>query len=181
MEERANTERDKLIVRILGDTGIRLGELIKLTPSDLRIDGRKHYLRVHGKGGRERLVPIAPILARRIERYVQRNRRDTPSSRLLLGLNRRAASGEYEALKESGVQQMIRTLAEDAGIRKRVYPHLFRHSFITWQLRTGTNPIVLTRIVGHESLTMINHVYANLTMDDAHDALMRSLLAEQER
>jgi len=181
MEERAGNERDKLIVRLLGDSGIRLGELIKLTPDDLRMDRNKYYLRVQGKGGRERLVPVSPTLARRLERYAQRIRRESPSGRLFLGLKRRAASGEYEALRESGVQQMIHGLAEDCGIRKRVYPHLFRHSFITWQLRTGTNPIVLSRIVGHESLTMINQVYANLTMDDAHDALMRSLVAEQER
>ena len=181
MEERAGNERDKLIVRLLADSGIRLGELIKLTPDDLRMDRNKYYLRVQGKGGRERLVPVSPTLARRLERYAQRIRRESPSGRLFLGLKRRAASGEYEALRESGVQQMIHGLAEDCGIRKRVYPHLFRHSFITWQLRTGTNPIVLSRIVGHESLTMINQVYANLTMDDAHDALMRSLVAEQER
>jgi len=181
MEERAGNERDKLIVRLLADSGIRLGELIKLTPDDLRMDRNKYYLRVQGKGGRERLVPVSPTLARRLERYAQRIRRESPSSRIFLGLKRRATSGEFEALRESGVQQMIRGLAEDSGIRKRVYPHLFRHSFITWQLRTGTNPIVLSRIVGHESLTMINQVYANLTVDDAHDALMRSLVAEQER
>jgi integrase len=103
------------------------------------------------------------------------------SGRLFLGLRRRPSSGKLEELRDSGVQQMIRALAEEAGIRKRVYPHLFRHSFITWQLRTGTNPIVLSRIVGHESLTMINEVYANLTMEDAHDALMRSLLAERSK
>jgi integrase len=180
MEERAGNERDKLIVRLLGDSGIRLGELLKLTPDDLRMDRNKHYLRVQGKGGRERLVPVSPTLARRLERYAPRIRRESPSARLFLGLKRRAASGEYEALRESGVQQMIHGLAEDCGIRKRVYPHLFRHSFITWQLRTGTNPIVLSRIVGHESLTMINLVYANLTVDDAHDALMRSLVAERD-
>ncbi|MGP8161475.1 MAG: tyrosine-type recombinase/integrase [Candidatus Dormibacteria bacterium] len=181
MEERAGNERDKLIVRLLADSGIRLGELIKLTPDDLRMDRNKYYLRVQGKGGRERLVPVSPTLARRLERHAQRIRRESPSSRIFLGLKRRATSGEFEALRESGVQQMIHGLAEDCGIRKRVYPHLFRHSFITWQLRTGTNPIVLSRIVGHESLTMINQVYANLTVDDAHDALMRSLVAEQER
>jgi integrase len=181
MEEHAGNERDKLIVRILADTGIRLAELLKLTASDLRIDGRKPYLRVQGKGGRERLVPVFPTLARRLERYVERGRRESRSGRLFLGLRRRPSSGEFEELRDSGVQQMIRALAEEAGIRKRVYPHLFRHSFITWQLRTGTNPIVLSRIVGHESLTMINQVYANLTMEDAHDALMRSLLAERSK
>ena len=75
---------------------------------------------------------------------------------------------------------MIRLLALDAGITKRVYPHLFRHSFITWQLEGGLNPILLSRIVGHESLTMINQVYAHVTMDTAYDALMRSLLGSED-
>jgi integrase/recombinase XerD len=58
MEDAARTERDKLIIRTLADTGIRVGELVKLRRSDLVTQGRQHYLRVRGKGSKERLVPI---------------------------------------------------------------------------------------------------------------------------
>lgn len=58
LEDAARTERDKLIVRTLADTRIRVGELAKLPTADLTMQGRQHYLRVHGKGSKERLVPI---------------------------------------------------------------------------------------------------------------------------
>jgi integrase/recombinase XerD len=178
MEDAAGLERDKLIVRVLGDTGIRLGELLKLAPEDILTEGRRHFLRVHGKGSRDRKVPITPTLAQRLKRYAQHTRRESSGSKLFVATRLRWPATEYTTLTESGVQQMIRMLALDAFITKRVYPHLFRHSFITWQLEGGLNPILLSRIVGHESLTMINQVYAHVTMDSAHDALMKALLAE---
>ncbi|PZR80604.1 MAG: hypothetical protein DLM65_07705 [Candidatus Aeolococcus gillhamiae] len=178
MESAAGLERDKLIVRTLADSGIRLGELLKSTPDDVLTEGRRHFLRVRGKGSRDRKVPIAPALAQRLKRFARHTRRESASARLFLTHKRSPRTGDYAALTESGVQQMIRLLALDAGITKRVYPHLFRHSFITWQLECGMNPILLSRVVGHESLTMINQVYAHVTMDTAYDALMKSLLAD---
>jgi integrase len=83
MEDAAVTERDKLIVRLLSDTGIRVGELVRLTLNDLIERDRTHYLRVGGKTG-ERMVPI-PRLYRRLLRYAQRGRpRDVPSDRILI-------------------------------------------------------------------------------------------------
>ncbi len=61
---------------------------------------------------------------------------------------------------------MIRDLAVKANITKRVYPHLFRHSFITNWLREGGNP-VFAQIVGHETLAMITRTYSHLVVDDA--------------
>jgi integrase/recombinase XerC len=60
MEDAAATERDKLIVRVLADTGMRLGELLVLRPDDVRLEGGKNVLKVLGKGDKERLVPVAP-------------------------------------------------------------------------------------------------------------------------
>jgi integrase len=91
------------IVRILADTGTRLGELINLTGSDLRIDGRKPYLRVQGKGGREPLVPVSPTLAGRLERYVERGRRESLSGRgsSACGAAPRAASSRTSGIPAS--------------------------------------------------------------------------------
>jgi integrase len=178
MEHTAGLERNKLIVRVLGDTGIRLGELLKLTADDILTEGRRHFLRVHGKGSRDRKVPLSPALALRLKRFVRYFPRAGTGAGLFVASRDSHDGFIHTPLTESGVQQMIRLLALDAGISKRVYPHLFRHSFITWQLEGGLNPILLSRIVGHESLTMINQVYAHVTMDTAHDALMRSLLAD---
>lgn len=182
MEDAASTERDKLIVRLLFETGMRLGELLALTGGDLQTTAGRAVLTVrHGKGDRGRLVPLSPALARRVRRYADRARGDTRSDRLFLGLRRRAASGELEPLTMSGAEQMIRHLAESAGISKRVYPHLLRHSMATDFLRRGGNPILLQQILGHTSLAMITQTYQHLTFGDAHDELMRVLLGDERR
>jgi integrase len=192
MEDVATAERDKLIVRLLADTGIRLGELLALRADSIRSESGKHLLKipgreraggrsswVGGKGDRERLVPISPTLARRLRRYGERGRRDATTDRLFLSLRRGRASGQFDALTEAAVEQMIRNLAETAGIKKRVYPHLLRHSFATEYLRRGGNPILLQQIMGHSSLAMITQTYQHLTLVDAHDELMRLLAADQ--
>ncbi len=73
---------------------------------------------------------------------------------------------------------MISTCAKVAGIRKRLYPHLFRHSFATWALSRGMNPVQLKDILGHSSLAMITNVYSHLAPEDAHAALMAAIGAE---
>jgi integrase/recombinase XerD len=181
LEDAASTERDKLIIRILADTGVRLDELLRLKADSVRLEpGRKWYLKVLGKGDKERMVPILPGLANRIDRYAKRTRKDSPSDLLFLGSRRSARSGEYEPLTESGTEQMIRELGLDV-LKRRVYPHLFRHSFVTEQLRRGMQPTLVAKIVGHTSLAMIDQVYQHLTVTDAHEALMRSLMGEGRR
>jgi len=192
LEDAAATERDKLIVRVLADTGLRLGELLALRPDDIRTEHGRHMLkvtgrqrargrsaRVGGRGDRERLVPLAPSLARRLRRFADRSRPDATSDRLFLTLRRGRASGQLDGLTESAVEQMIRSLGEVAGIEKRVYPHLLRHSFATEYLRRGGNPILLQQILGHSSLAMITQTYQHLTVLDAHDELIRLLAADQ--
>ena len=73
IEDAADSERDKLIVRILADTGLRVGELVKLRQRELLERDRSWYLRVQGKGERERLVPMSPVLARRLLRGARKN------------------------------------------------------------------------------------------------------------
>jgi integrase/recombinase XerD len=178
MEDVAKTERDKLIVRVLADTGIRLGELVGVRISDVLLQGRRHYLRVRGKGDIERLVPISPGLYTRLRRYIDRSRpKDVGGDHLFIALRRNPA-GDLDPLTASGVEQMIKILAQVAGIEKRVYPHLLRHSFVTWSLTRGMNPIQLAQIVGHTSLAMIQQVYSHLTPSDAYDAMLKVLTAE---
>src|SRR5215469_3228376 len=178
IEDVAETERDKLIVRLLADTGIRVGELVKLRTSDFVERDRNLYLHVQGKGARERLAPLSPALARRLRRYTERSRpADANGDRLFLA-RRRSVSGEHEPITDSGVQQMIRNLGERAGIGKRVHPHLFRHSAATYMLQRGMNPLLVAQVLGHTSLAMIQRVYAHLTPTDAHQALMQVLRPE---
>src|SRR5437762_13329199 len=78
VEEASRTERDALIVRLLADTGIRVGELVGLRTNDLERQPKAGFLKVRGKGDKERKVPVAPALARRLALYIERKRpRDT--------------------------------------------------------------------------------------------------------
>jgi integrase/recombinase XerD len=119
---------------------------------------------VRGKGDRERLVPLSPSLARRLKRFGDRARGEASSDRLFLTLRRGRESGKLDAITESAVEQMIRALGEVAGIKKRVYPHLVRHSFATDYLRRGGNPILLQQILGHTSLAMITQTYQRVPL-----------------
>ncbi|HVD02205.1 MAG TPA: tyrosine-type recombinase/integrase [Candidatus Dormibacteraeota bacterium] len=180
LEDAATSERDGLIIRLLADTGIRVGELVQLRLRDVAERDRDPFLKIRGKGDRERLVPVSPALYRRLTRYAERQRpKDTNSERLFLSRRRSRTTGDYDALTESGVQQLVRDLDERAGIQKRVHPHVFRHSAATHMLRRGMNPLLVTQVLGHTSLAMIQQVYAHLTPTDAHQALMAALRQEQ--
>lgn len=182
LEDAARNERDKLMVRLMADTGIRVTELLGLTRTDLVERDRNHYLRIAGrsqgggaKGDRSRLVPI-PRLWRRLQRYIDRGRpTDANSERIFLASRRDRRTGDYEPLTKSGVEQVVRNLAELAGIKKRTYPHMLRHSYATWALNHGMNAIMLAQVLGHSSLTMIQRTYAHSTPADAHEMLAKLL------
>jgi integrase/recombinase XerD len=176
LEDAAATERDKLIVRILADTGVRLAELLGLTLADLIEQGRDRFLKVTGKGSRERLVPVAPGLFTRLRRFAARGRpEDARTDRIFVTLRRDYRSGTYEPLDPRGVEQMLHALARRVGIEQRVYPHLLRHSFATWALQRNMNAVTLQRILGHADLTMISGTYAHLVPADTAAAMMALL------
>ena len=181
MEDAAATERDKLIVRVLADTGLRLSELLGLTRADLIEQGRDRYLKVSGKGSRERLVPVQPALYSRLRRYVERGRpQDANTDRIFLTLRRNRTTKEYEPVARRAVQDLTYVLAAKAGVTgKPTNPHAFRHAFATWCLRRGMNPIQLQRILGHATLEMISNVYGHLAPSDAAAALMQVLRSEE--
>ncbi|MGH7867690.1 MAG: tyrosine-type recombinase/integrase, partial [Candidatus Dormibacteraceae bacterium] len=181
LEVKAGNERDALIVRILADTGLRVGELINLKIDSVIQRDRAAFLRVQGKGDKERLVPILPSLHRRIKRYAEGLREmETASRRLFLSRRRDPTSGDYKALTESGVQQMVREVADRARLSKRIHPHVFRHSAATFMLQRGMDSVLVAQVLGHESLQMIQRVYSHLTPLDAHKALASALSEDED-
>lgn len=177
LEMAAPTERDRMIIRLLADTGIRVGELCALRPADImRVQDRRAFRKVRGKGSKERLVPLPPPMVRRLDSYARTRPADTHTDRLFLALRRRP-NGDYAALSTSGVLQLLRSAAARAGITKRVHPHLLRHSFATEALRRGMNPVQLAQLLGHSGLRMIEQVYSHLTATDAYDAVLKLLTA----
>jgi len=173
LEDAAVTERDKVIIRLLADSGVRLGELLGLRSTDLIEQGRERYVKVNGKGARQRLVPVAPALYQRLRRLAARGH-----DRIFVTVRRSPRTREYEPLAARSVQNMLRFTAEAAGLGRHVHPHLFRHSYATWALRKGMNPLQLQRILGHADLTMISTVYSHLNASDSYTAMLDLLRAE---
>lgn len=178
LEAAMPTERDKLIIRILGDCGLREGEVARLRVQDVVRPENRGQLHVLGKGRRERRVPVAPRLLRRIERHIH-SRPPTASDRIFLAL-RRGPSGEYDPLAESGIRQMIRDAGLRAALRRPVNPHLLRHSWITEMLRQGMDPVQLSLIAGC-SIQVIQDHYEHLTQDDAYESMLKALTARDAR
>lgn len=174
IEAAAERERDRLIVRLLADTGMRVGELVGLRLSDIKSDAGKTFLTVNGKTD-ERDIPLMPELHKRLRRYINDTRpKKAESNRVFLALRRRPGGG-VEPLTESGVQQIVRELAETAEIGRRVHPHLFRHSFVTDRLNRRMSPVHLKEMVGHKSMAMIDRVYSHIKPADVYDEFARSM------
>jgi len=172
LERAALTERDKVIIRLLADTGLRPGELISIRGVDVQRNARRHYVRVRGKTG-EREVGITPEMYRRLTQLAKGD--DEP---IIVGIRRDRRTGEREPLTVNGVRQMIRDLALDTGLRTTVTPYTFRHSACHWMLINGMPTVEVASILGHGSEQMIREHYANIGKEDAHDKLMALLRAE---
>jgi integrase/recombinase XerD len=183
LEDAATTERDKLIVRVLADSGLRLSELLALTRADLMEQGRDRYMKIHGKGSRDRLVPLVPGLYQRLRRYADNGRpKGATSDRIFLIARHSRKTGGYEPLVPRAVQELMDTLAAKAEIddKKKTNPHALRHSFATWCLQRGMSVIQLQRILGHSSLEMLNRIYSHLAPKDAAAALIAVMRSDQD-
>jgi integrase/recombinase XerD len=169
-------ERDKLIIRIFGDCGLRLDELTRLDAKDVVRSGRQAYLRVVGKRGRIRDVPIPPSLLRRLDRFAEARPEEREGDAIFLGVRMR--SGVYSRLTDMGVYQVVKDAFRRAGIGKPVYPHLLRHSWMTEMLRNGMHPIQLSLIAGASPEVIAGH-YTHLNKEDAYDAMITALSVQR--
>jgi integrase/recombinase XerD len=179
LEQAMPKERDKVIIRVFGDCGLRLEELSRLTAADLIRGGRQVHLRVHGKRDRIRDVPVPPRVARRLDRLIAARPEDRSSDAIFLAL-RRGPLGDYEALTKAGAYQVVKRAVANAGIAKRVHPHLLRHSWITEMLRRDMNAVQLSFIAG-ASPEVIASCYAHLTKEDSYESMIRALVSRDRR
>lgn len=168
----AEVPRDAVIVRVLADTGIRASELLGLRPSDLKRVGRQTFIQVRGKGSKERMVAVNNKTFQALQDFARGQKLD-PEEPIFRTL-RRKASGQKEPMSLDALQGMLRILALRAGIKKRVYTHLFRHSYATYMLNQNVNPVQLARMLGHSSLRMVDQVYSHLTPGDSYEAMAKA-------
>ena len=141
-------QRNRAIIEVLYSCGLRVSELCSLRLSDLYISER--FLRVTGKGGKQRLVPISERAIAEIEAYFEdRNRIEIKRGyEDYMFISERLK----KPLSRITVFHMIKELVKAVGIKKNVSPHTFRHSFATHLLEGGANLRVIQAILGHESI-----------------------------
>lgn len=149
--------RDRAIMEVLYGCGLRVSELCGLRLSGLHFDAG--YVRVIGKGDKERLVPIGPEAMRRVEQYRTEERVHLPVQKKaedLLYLNARGGG-----LSRVSVFNTVKELARRAGITKVVGPHTFRHSFATHLVEGGADLRAVQEMLGHASITT-TEIYTHL-------------------
>ncbi|MFV8282814.1 site-specific tyrosine recombinase XerD [Christiangramia marina] len=142
-------ERNRAIIETLYGCGLRVSELTELKLSDLFFD--EGFIKITGKGNKQRFVPISEYTIKYITLYKDEVRphqpiKDEYSDTLFL--NRRGRQ-----LTRAMIFTIVRKLTEEAGIKKKVSPHTFRHSFATHLLENGADLRAIQQMLGHESIT----------------------------
>jgi integrase/recombinase XerD len=151
--------RDRAILETLYGAGLRISELVALDVDDVDLD--EGSVRATGKGSKQRIVPLGRFAVRALQAYLTRARPSMagPRTRGALFLNRRGGR-----LTRQGCTNIIRSMARRAGIRKRVTPHMLRHSFATHLLEGGADVRVVQELLGHASLSS-TQIYTLVTGD----------------
>lgn len=144
----AEGARNYAIIETLYSCGLRVSELTHLRFSDLFFD--KGFVRVQGKGSKQRLVPISGVAVQKIENYLLHRNQQTvkKGNENILFLSSRGT-----AISRITIFRYIRQYAAAAGIDKEISPHVFRHSFATHLLERGANIRVIQEMLGHEKIT----------------------------
>jgi len=148
-----NSTRNSLLILLLFQTGLRISEALKLTPSSIQTFEGKPVLSVMGKGKKPRLVACPERLAEKLKSYAY-EKKIGPKDRLF-------------PINRSRAWQIIKQASIKAGLKKRVYPHLLRHSDAIERLRQTGNPKALQLHLGHSSTVMTMRYLSTLTQEDA--------------
>ena len=160
--------RNKAMLETLYSCGLRVSELIKIRRSHLYLD--IGFIRVIGKGDKERLIPIGSSAIKHLQIYLQEIRPKLPEKKGnedITFLNRRGSQ-----LSRVMVFYIIKELARKAEIKKIISPHTFRHSFATHLVEGGADLRAVQEMLGHESITT-TEIYTHLDRNFLRDTLNR--------
>jgi integrase/recombinase XerD len=163
---KAEGRRNKAMLETLYSCGLRVSELVGLKISGIfRAEG---FVRIIGKGDKERLVPFSQRVLKEIDLYMpdRNSLKIEPGFEDILFLNRRG-----KMLTRNMVFMIIRELAKAAGIQKTVSPHTFRHSFATHLVEGGADLRAVQEMLGHESITT-TEIYTHLDREYLREAII---------
>lgn len=157
--------RDNVLIELLYGTGARISEIINLSPDDLFLEGDYPYVRLFGKGRKERLVPLGTYAVQALQNYLEAARPALlkgalrPPAGHPLFLNKRGA-----ALSRQSAWEIISITATEAGCEAEVSPHTLRHSFATHLLEGGASIRDVQELLGHASVTT-TQIYTRVSMN----------------
>jgi len=137
-----NNARDLAILELLYASGIRVSELCHLKV----VDVDDNFIKVFGKGGKERVVPLGKKALNAIDRYIVEERGDAESPYLFIGK-------KGKPITRTTVWKMVKERAKKAAIQKEISPHTLRHSFATHLLDNGADLRVIQELLGHSSIS----------------------------
>lgn len=160
-------QRNKAIIEVLFSCGLRVSELVNLTLSHLYLN--EGYVRVMGKGSKERLVPISQRAIKELELwFIDRNLMQNikKGEEDYVFLNRRGAH-----LTRTMILIMIKRQAIEAGIQKTISPHTLRHSFATALLEGGADLRIIQALLGHEKIST-TEIYTHIDMSKLREEIL---------
>ena len=159
--------RNQCIVEVLYGCGLRVSELTGLKISNINF--KELYMRIEGKGGKTRFVPLAEFTANIIKDYIKNERAQgiiNPKSSDILFLNRRG-----NGLTRVMIFTIIKNLAKAAGITKNISPHTFRHSYATHLMENGADLRYIQEMLGHSSITT-TEIYTHLESEALRSVIL---------
>lgn len=159
--------RNKAMLETLYSCGLRVSELIQLKFSQIYF--KEGFIRVIGKGNKERLVPISPTVEKEILLYTEGNRQHMKIEKGhedFVFLNRRG-----KKLTRVMIFTIVKQLSEKIGLQKVISPHTFRHSFATHLIEGGANLRAIQEMLGHESITT-TEIYTHLDRSFLREAII---------
>jgi integrase/recombinase XerD len=161
--------RNRAMLEILYASGLRVSELIQLPLAN--IQWQMGFLRIIGKGNKERLVPVGEEALKHLRFYLDGVRRHAnnikPAARHLVFLNRRGSG-----LSRVMLFNIVKACAKAAGIQKKVSPHTFRHSFATHLIEGGADLRAVQDMLGHESI-LTTEIYTHLDSDFLRETILQ--------
>ena len=160
--------RNKAIIETLYGCGLRVSELVSLRLSDLFFE--EDFIRVMGKGSKQRLVPIESYTQKQINNYINNQRKQLKIAKGhedYVFLNRRG-----KQLTRAMIFTIVRQVAENIGLQKTISPHTFRHSFATHLLENGANLRAIQMMLGHENITT-TEIYVHVEKSYLREALIK--------
>ena len=155
----ALNQTHKMILTILYSCGLRCEEMLSIQIRDIDFD-RKNIL-IHGKGARDRFVPIGPKVISLIKETISDLK---PKDYLCTSIRRGALDRSGRLLSKRTIGKIVENCAQRAGITKRVYPHLLRHSVATHLIEDGVDIRYIQVLLGHSSILATSHYTQIATM-----------------